>query len=332
MAWRGSRSGYADYRYGPKPTGRALPRLAGQDKKGTRVVYPPVTVRLDPRPGVAPPSELPRLPVPVRLMKPAFTESQLPEIVKIVAELLRDADTSPWGNESAVLEGLRWHILQKNWRHEEAEAEALDIIRRAFNALGRGMETRPTFEQGQRQATIARENCKHCGSDLSADDLAAGKHFCSDICASAAKALSADYFSIMQARTAAHASRLRAIERIEPRHCQHCQTEFRPAKPDAMYCSPRCSTQAFAIANGTRRQMKPCACCGMPFLPSSKTVKTCSKECGQKLLQSTIRICAWCGSDFHPANGKSKFCCSSCAAASKKDKRRKLHAQGCTTL
>jgi hypothetical protein len=283
------------------------------------VVFPTVTSVQIRRTEVDGGNIVPRLAEPVRLQQPAFNGRQLPEIVKIVAELLRYADTSPWGNEAAVLEGLRSHIIAKNgWSFAEAEAEAIDVIRRAFNLLGRGIETRPTLEEGQPQTTIARENCKHCNAPLDDADLAAGRFYCSELCAAAAKNLASQYFAIMEARTRAHAARLRAMEAVPPRNCAHCGREFQPVGMETQYCSPACSTAAFAEANGTRRKPRPCACCGELFIPPSPDSKTCSRVCAAELIRRSIKLCAHCGGSFHPANGKSKYCCPDCAAEAKK--------------
>lgn len=317
----GSRSGYAEYRYGE--THGRTPRLATVSiQKGSRVVQPQVSAARLVRGNVSEKDIAPRLSDPVRLHQPAFTEKQLPEIIKIVADLLRDADASPWGNESAVLDGLRWFILQKNWRHMEAEAEALDIIRRAFNALGRGIETRPTFEQGQRQTTIAREDCKNCGRALTDDDIAARRHYCGAPCQAAAKLYSAQYFSIMESRTRAAAARMRAASEVPARDCAHCGKNFQPVGADTLYCSHSCSTQAFAEAQGNRLHDQACSECGTMFRPSKRGMQFCSTPCHMKHIQRQTKICAECGSAFHPGHYSSKYCSAACSAENKKRKLR----------
>lgn len=323
--YKGMYSGYNEFRHGPKPTGRATPRLAGQGKRETRVVQPIGVTRHARR---RDDHHYPRLVDPIRLHQPAFKEKEIPQIVAIVADLLRDGGTSPWGNEVAVFEGLRARILEKNWCFEEAEAEALDIIRRAFNSLGRGIETRPKFEEGQRQATQTRDQCKRCCGPLDDGDIAAGAYFCSPECSAAAKVDSHAYWLVLAKKTTDRAKDLRAREKLEQKLCECCNEPFMPTSEEGRYCTQKCNMVHRAILNGTRRKKRPCLHCGEGFIPNHKDSKYCCNEHRRAALESTTRICAWDGAAFHPKTLTARYCCESCAHEAAKAKRRKGYVSG----
>lgn len=314
-------AGWAEYRFGTTSKRQpALPSIALDKRIKSRVVMPPPVKKDNAFWKVSP-----RLDVPIRLHNPAVAEKELDAVVKRTAEQLRDWQFNPWEKESAVLEGLRSAILQKNWSFAEAEAEALDIIRRAFNLLGRGIETRPSVQEGQAGYTIPRENCQNCFGPLDEADMAAGAAFCSHDCRVMARAKNQHFYTWVHNLELGRARTQLLYETGPLRDCAlpTCDLQFRSPDPNQQFCSPECFHES-----RRDRILKQCAnpnCSNEFETKPSKDQKFCCDKCrreGTPLLLDP-RMCALetCHNEFQPTDPRQKFCCT--AHAVKDSERRK---------
>lgn len=82
--------------------------------------------------------------------RPTLQGEKRAYVVQKVVASLRDWRANRWEGEASARYGIRVGlILQGNGWHD-SDAAAADVVRRAFNLLGRGKETRPSKEEGQR--------------------------------------------------------------------------------------------------------------------------------------------------------------------------------------
>ena len=79
-----------------------------------------------------------------------------------------------------------------------------------------------------------------------------------------------------------------------------------------------CSTACWYAFTKDRR-MVPCEVCKTPFERKVKTIRTCSKECGNQLKRVNKQVtCAQCGIIFERPHGKKRtFCSTKCSSTGK---------------
>jgi predicted nucleic acid-binding Zn ribbon protein len=74
--------------------------------------------------------------------------------------------------------------------------------------------------------------------------------------------------------------------------CDVCGRAFRARHPRALYCSARCSNDAYIERRRERRVMartKSCVVCGETFTATRRDAKTCSPACRQKSYRQRAR-------------------------------------------
>lgn len=73
--------------------------------------------------------------------------------------------------------------------------------------------------------------------------------------------------------------------------CRHCGKEFFAQRPDARYCSYRCTNDAYIQRRRARRaasRQKKCATCGTGFVAQRKDAKYCNNACKQKAYRKSV--------------------------------------------
>ena len=248
--------------------------------------------------------------------KRIFSGTKLDSVVKQTADAMRDWRLSPWEREAGTYQGIRTGLVAAGHRFPLAELEAGDIVRRAFNELGRGVSRRPSFIEGQRQYSEPREHCLWCRTPLDDEDLLRGARFCSDVCRNRA-AIAAEELARWgsdQERVAAFYIARKAA--VPKRACDHCGSEFQPASLSTRFCSPVCARHGRegAVIHAER----PCEQCGTVFKPVSAHVRFCSTKCANQARRQPPpppRTCDHCGESFTVAKASSakRFCSRSCS-------------------
>lgn len=263
---RGAFVGYDEFRHGAKPSKRPKrpePRL------------PTVTMAL-------------RLPLGMRNQRfrsPALSEADaaihwvprgpfksrlLPKERKqmetATAALLRPFVTNRWEGEAAAVHGLRLGFVERGFDWHDAEAEAADIVRIAFNRLGRGKETRPTWDEGQAWYGHKRDRCLYCFGEIQPEHLARGWLFCQPECAHKALRLrNWEHGNAQKSKIGQQATKIARLHNIAPRHCKECGGAFIPEGLEQTTCSQECRN---ARKGRERvREDRNCETCGNVFYP-----------------------------------------------------------------
>lgn len=291
---QGWSAGYSEYRYGPE-----------------RPVYDPAK------------------PVTNRL-----SVSETNALAKRLTSLLDDYRANKWEREAETTYGLRRALLEKTSSFQYSDRKASAVVDRAYEMLGRGKATRPSFHEGQPGFTIPVEQCLYCTSKLSDAQIDAGYRFCSAECARHKIDLHKAQASLVLQPWARKAYDLTVKEKNEPRTCEQCKRKFRPvdAKSNQRFCSVQCKHMS------QRTPPKNCEFCGEEFTPSrgSTRQKYCShKHALEAKKTRTMRECALpeCSKMFIPnhkneteGGNRGLFCSRQCS-----DKYRSIpkHKKAC---
>ncbi len=247
--------------------------------------------------------------VPVKRPEPVFQAEQRQHIIGRLVEIMSVWTQSPFQFEGAARSSVRSNLCLHGVEWAQADAEAASLVQ---SALGRMRAVRPTWEQGQKEYTIPRENCAWCYIPIP-DDLIVGSHhkgFCCPEHARVAIELR-DLRSVGETQAAYRAAADVIYRAKNPaRPCEHCDRTFRPKNPDAQYCSHRCSTEATVLPD------KPCAQCGAMFHPSTIGTQYCSTACRDASMRILpIKACEnpACGKSFQTQHyAHQKYCSSKC--------------------
>jgi endogenous inhibitor of DNA gyrase (YacG/DUF329 family) len=222
------------------------------------------------------------------------------------AALLKRGKLSPFEYEASVRAGLRLRFISEGhgWAHSDLEADA--IVQAAFTTMG---IERPTWEQGQPNATTGPDYCQTCYSPLDDADQANHRRFCSDTCAKVMKSQDWERWYKLQHGVMNHAKYLDKLDEIPDRPCTVCGTGFRSLNPDTVTCSPECT----GIAKRTVPEKK-CQHCVTRFRPHSitKAGAFCSKSCADQSRRLKPRTCPTCSSSWTPKDGRERYCSTAC--------------------
>lgn len=242
-----------------------------------------------------------------------LTTGQRNNLTDRVYEFMRCWRSSRFEFEGSARHGLRSAFCLQGHSWRAADAEAKVIVERALHRLG---AERPSWDQGQPEYAIPRENCAWCYSPVS-PELLVGEHhksYCSSMCAR-----SALQWRSYQTRTSqdfAYRAVRAFIERTSHpvRNCDHCGQAFHPINPHGRYCTRVCSQKASA----KKLRVLPdysCAKCGKLFRPAYRSQKYCSEACKYGAVSDfTARFsCDYCGNKFTARGRKALYCCSTCA-------------------
>lgn len=216
-------------------------------------------------------------------------------VVSAVMDLMADWRTSRFEHEGACVAGLRSAFCLRGARWFDADIEASSIVRTALANLG---AARPTWEQGQREYCVSRENCSWCGGAVSEELLGGGRRvsFCSTDCARSAMAQRDQEGRRWEGYMCRSAFATIAKLKNAARSCMHCGNLYRSEVKTSRFCSHAC-----AVAKQITIRPRPCKGCGVPFRPRTAAGLYCSKECAG-LVKKPVPMCrcANCGIDFQP--------------------------------
>lgn len=231
-------------------------------------------------------------------------------IVGDVLFQLRDWRLTPFENEGAVRHGLRSAMCRQGHGWAAADSEAAGLIDAAFMRMG---IKRPSWEQGQREYTIASENCNWCAGELDELQIMRRQRFCSTVCAKSALQYR-DWQTTMHESTIGKiAYRMIARSQNPARPCAHCGQSFHPWSTGVQrYCSISC-TNAAKI-----KLQRQCARpgCKKVFLPLSRgNEHFCSFRCRAKAAHNVKEItvaCEQCTRPFVASRDDARFCGRRC--------------------
>ncbi|WP_457662032.1 hypothetical protein [Sinorhizobium medicae] len=234
-------------------------------------------------------------------------------VVNQVMDVLRGWRASPFEYEASTRAGLRVGLIMRGHGWEAAHCEAHALVQEGLRLLG---AKRPTWEQGQREYTIAEEDCNWCGLPLPEGSRSDGRRrrFCSALCAQSAFT-HRDYGRRKQYDAIAE-SALSIIRqsKMPMRDCQHCGVKYRPlaTKPDQQYCSEKCKWQAMRV-----HPDRSCLHCSRAFQPKEAEQKYCSRDCytAANSKPRFMQECAECGKDFWPRKAGALRCSFVCRNA-----------------
>lgn len=260
---------------------------------------------------------------PPKVHRSTLNKDRRQAFVDLAMERLREYKFSRWEHEAKVFHELRLCFIAGGFHYTLSESEAYEIVRLAFVALGRGVETRPTFEQGQPEYTVPREHCQRCGCALDEDDIAARKRYCSSICKDASKLHNPAYAALMYERENRAINNDKANWAAPPRECAYCKTSYRSADHEQKYCSVICS----ARAQPDYRPDRQCKVCSKTFRPENEEHWLCSFECSGKARRTRPdKTCPVCKTIFRPHTHEQITCSRLCHD---KDRLNRLHHHQC---
>jgi hypothetical protein len=242
----------------------------------------------------------------------------LPQIFKgkqresLVASLAHQLDN--WGNsafehEGSAIVGIRSSLCLDGFSWPIADHEARSLVAKALKVNG---ATRPTWEQGQPEYSVPRENCKWCRMPIAEDDLQGGRnpYYCSPECARSAIQFRFEDIRKREHNACFAAYRLISKQNQASRECGHCRKLFKLDRKGStnIYCSQACALDARG-----RVPERGCRSCGVIFRPANNrgAGKYCSNECYHSTLQAKVFVgtCVECGNSFETKTEHAKFCC-----------------------
>lgn len=244
---------------------------------------------------------------------PIFRGEKRAHQVQQVMDQMRHWRLSPFEFEGSTVAAIRSGLCLDGYAWSRSDMEARSLVSEALNRLG---ARRPTWEQAQREYTVARENCSWCMMPID-DDLLRGtrpSRFCSEECARAA--LQHRDFEMRSREDQVWQNVIDSIRKtkVKARRCEQCGKTFRPLSwiGDGRYCSAECGFEA-------RRKIeeRPCQNCGQMFRPKKVTNGDravglfCSKAC-RYAYERPARECFVCGAEFRPRSSYAFFCSPTC--------------------
>lgn len=239
-----------------------------------------------------------------------FDREETNRLVARVIDNLSTYQRTPFENEADVRAGLRSFFCLAGHSWTVADNEAEKLLLSAFQKMG---VKRPTWDEGQRQFVIARENCTWCNCDLDRTQLDRKQRFCSEVCAKAALA-HYDWERVRkESAIAVAATKMLSRAKNPPRTCDFCGLDFFPRNYLAeRYCSERCKAES---------QVKLRRCCAYSrckkeFYPLSRGNQFyCSAVCRSKAgknIKSIEISCEQCRQTFHASREDARFCGQEC--------------------
>jgi hypothetical protein len=220
--------------------------------------------------------------------------------------ILGEAKASPFEFEGTCRHGIRSGLCLEGTDWQTADDVAAYAVGEALQRLG---ARRPSWAEGQPEATISDGCCAWCGVEVEQTGRREDR-FCSSMCAQSywrnREDMDGNRMSIMHRR----AKRIIVREQQKERPCKCCSTLFRPHDPTqpSEFCSMSCAKMTIPD--------RACGCCGKVFHPATREVKFCSRECWleQSRQDSRDMECITCGKTFRAtALKRTAFCGESCA-------------------
>ena len=254
-------------------------------------------------------------PKPVKY-RPLIRTAQREALIALVSKFLAQWQSSPWQNEGPARRQLRNHFVAMDHGWAAADLEAAKIIETALRKLGH--PHRPSWEDGQPEATRVDGQCLQCGRDLRP---VAGRSTSAFFCYPKPGRTSCENAYNRHRDVAFKASQTTAAQRVyreafinaQPaKPCEHCGNKFKAY--GQRFCSHECATAA-----ATEIPERACLCCGAMFRPvdRQRPGRYCSTACSAKGRTTSSMIpCQECGTPFKVHKSKPKrFCAVACYRA-----------------
>lgn len=230
-------------------------------------------------------------------------------LIERAAGLLQQGRNSKFEFEAACRHGIRAALVLSGHSWNASDTDAAGIVTAALDRIG---AVRPTWEMGQPDYVIPRENCAWCGGEVDPEQLARGDRYCDTSCAKSAY-VNRSYEGLArddELRRRAYYMLARAD--VPRRDCRHCGKNFQPQEPETVFCSRTC-----AVHHRTELVPKQeCQGCGVVFQPPQRGYRFCSVACAaatRRVLDD--RTCEFCGTSFHPRDRSQRYCGHVCATA-----------------
>jgi hypothetical protein len=239
-----------------------------------------------------------------------FKGKQRESLIADLARKLVDLGGSALQHEGRAVAGIRSSLCLSGFSWAVSNHEAYALVGGALKLRG---AVRPSYDEGQRDYTVPRENCKWCHLPINEENLKGQRnpYYCSVECAQFAFR----YRFVDKVRGehnayfAAH--RLIARQKQDSRECEHCRKVFKLDRNGSTlkYCSHACSAKARQVIPD-----RPCRGCGTVFKPRSSDLagKYCSIECHRSTMEAKVftRTCIECSGEFKAKTERAKFCCA----------------------
>ncbi len=241
-----------------------------------------------------------------------FSQKERKHYVSEIIGIIQDWRSTPFEHEGSSIAGIRTGLCMTGHSWIASHNEAETIVGEAFKRLG---AKRPTYDEGQREYSIAPENCSWCGLAVP-DELILSQRktrFCSDVCARSAIRhrdikTTAD---TKVAYRAAYETICRSKQSVQA--CEQCGKGFRPMFSGGRFCSHECSSEYNRVL-----ECKNCPTCSKTFRPKSATIIFCSRAC-KDIAHRKLELahCKGCAEPFRRRQSKTLFCSRACTDADK---------------
>lgn len=270
-------------------------------------------------------------------LPPIFSKGKRDHVAEQIAEILRPWSANRWEGEAVARHGIRAALVLQGYGWARSDAQAAEVVRAAFNRLGRGKEKRPTSEQAAPEYLIPRENCAVCYAPLDDQQIAMGLRYCCIEHARFAwqKREYAEGWYNPELGTAAY--RMVYRERFKERTCANpkCRhPKFKPASEDQTYCSKACLYEAQTVEYPPRVCDLPS--CEEMFTPTARHPQQrycCHKHALEAKKTREAQECArpGCGNWFVSSHNnvteggrRGLYCSRECADAMRGEERHEL--------
>lgn len=248
------------------------------------------------------------------LPKQAVDPNAKAHMIERTIDVLRSGKASVFEHEGDCRHGLRSALCLRGAPWPTADGVAAYAVAEALKEIG---AKRPTWEEGQREATIPDDCCAWCGGEIEQVGTRRDR-YCSIECAKLA--WTRRDAEDRKSKSAMHMRAFKIInrERQPDCTCEKCGKAYKPPNPNApgRYCSTAC-----AAAARTYIEERPCLHCGTVFKPKQSANKGkdvglyCSKACYSAAGRRAQfpKSCECCGSAFMARSSRAKFCTPECA-------------------
>ncbi len=240
--------------------------------------------------------------------RPILKGEQRKHVIDRVMDELRDWRSCHFEHQGACVTGLRSALCIQGYGWGRADFEANAIVSESLRKLGAKI---PSWDEGQREYLIPRENCKWCSNPIPDEDRQGKRdpRYCSPVCAKAA--LQYRFAENQWWRHAKGWAAYRILDRLKQpeRICAQCGRSFHIKRKgsEAEYCSQRCHQKSRRII-----PERSCLECGTSFRPGSQRDigLFCSVAC-RRQNEAAAKIekrCDHCGELFKAKTAKARFC------------------------
>lgn len=244
-----------------------------------------------------------------------FTGKARAAKVDTVLDVMRDWRLSPFELEGPTVAGIRSGLCLAGHAWRRADAEAAALVGEALRVMG---AQRPSWEKGQPEYVIAREDCANCRGPLDAEAIARHDRFCCTECRTVMKQYRNQRYWFAAREASRHASYIARKEGAPPRPCDWCGRAFKPAHARTEVCSIECKN----AREKARQAERACGNCGQRFQPSNARGMYCSRSCNiaaqatrdkaMRLDRLEPRNCLECGEVFEPRTFRARLCSKAC--------------------